>query len=78
MSANWLAQSGKATIDAVVNGKPAAHWTIDRTGLFIVEADLPEASEYRVEIHAAPIWRVPEDDRVFTTNLSMIRLVPRE
>ncbi len=75
---NWLGQSGKATIDAVVNGKAGAHWVIDRTGLFIVEADLPDASEYSIELHAAPTWRVPEDDRVFTTNLSMIRLVPRE
>jgi hypothetical protein len=55
-----------------------AHWTIDRTGLFIVEADLPDASEYNIEIQAAPTWEVPEDDRAFTTNLSMIRLVPRD
>jgi ubiquinone/menaquinone biosynthesis C-methylase UbiE len=75
---NWLAQSGKATIDVIVNGKPAAHWTIDRTGLFIVEANLPDAFEYRIEIQAAPTWEVPEDDRVFTANLSMIRLVPRD
>jgi SAM-dependent methyltransferase len=74
----WLAQSGRATIDAVVNGKPMAHWTIDRTGLFIVEADLPDASEYNIEIQAAPTWEVPDDDRAFTTNLSMIRLVPRD
>jgi hypothetical protein len=74
----WLAQSGKATIDAIVNGKPAAHWTIERTGLFIVEADLPDAPEYMIELQAAQTWTIPEDDRVFTTNLSMIRLVPRD
>jgi hypothetical protein len=46
--------------------------------LFIVEADLPDSEEYRIDIQAGPAFTVPEDDRVFTVTLSMIRLAPRE
>ena len=60
------------------NGRKVGHWKLDRPGLFIVEADLPESDEYRIEITAGPTWSVPTDDRVFTVNLSMIRLVPPE
>ncbi len=41
-------------------------------------ADLPDASEYTIEVAASPTWMVPADDRVFTVSLSMIRLVPME
>ncbi len=61
---------------AVVNGREAGHWKLDRPGLFVVEADLPEAAEYQVVIQAGPVWEVPTDDRVLTVSLSMIRLVP--
>jgi hypothetical protein len=61
-----------------VNGRPAGSWKLDRPGLFIVETDLPDATEYGVSIHAGPAWSVASDDRVFTVNLSMIRLVPGE
>jgi ubiquinone/menaquinone biosynthesis C-methylase UbiE len=63
---------------AIVNGEQARVWKLDRPGLFIVEADLPDAAEYRVTMKATPAWSVPTDDRVFTVNLSMIRLVPAE
>jgi len=51
---------------------------VERPGLFILETDLPEADEYRIDIQAGPLWSVPTDDRAFTVNLSMIRLVPPE
>jgi ubiquinone/menaquinone biosynthesis C-methylase UbiE len=60
------------------NGRNVGEWKLDRSGLFIVEADLPDSEEYRIEIHAKPAWSVPTDDRTFTVNLSMIRLVPRD
>jgi SAM-dependent methyltransferase len=63
---------------ASANGHKVGAWKLDRPGLFIVEADLPDAAEYRIDIHAGPTWSVPTDDRVFTVNLSMIRLTPRE
>ncbi len=66
------------TIEISANGESVGRWTLDRSGLFVLEADLPEAPEYRIEIAATPIWRVPNDERAFTVNLSMIRLVPRE
>jgi len=67
-----------AHLSASVNGHKLGDWKLDRPGLFIIEADLPEAEEYDVEINAGPTWSVPTDDRVFTVNLSMIRLIPRE
>ena len=60
------------------NGAKVGDWSIDRAGLFVVESDLPDAAEYRIDIHAGPAWSVPTDDRVFTVNLSLIRLVPRD
>lgn len=60
------------------NGRRLGEWTLDRYGLFLLEADLEEAPAYEVEIQASPLWRVPEDDRPFTVNISMLRLAPRE
>ena len=65
-------------LSASANGRKAGAWKLERPGLFIVEADLPEAVEYRIDIHAGPSWSVPTDDRTFTVNLSMLRLVPPE
>ncbi|MBL8222628.1 MAG: methyltransferase domain-containing protein [Bryobacterales bacterium] len=62
----------------LVNGQPCGEWTLDRTGLFVLEADVPPAPEYKVEILASPVWDAPPDDRKFTVILSMIRLIPRE
>jgi ubiquinone/menaquinone biosynthesis C-methylase UbiE len=75
---NSLAQNEPVTIEAVVNGSPAGKWTLDRSGLFIVEANVPAADEYIVDLHCAPTWSVPTDDRVFTLTISMLRLVPRD
>ncbi|HUA86461.1 MAG TPA: class I SAM-dependent methyltransferase [Bryobacteraceae bacterium] len=71
-------QAVPGEVRARVNGTAAGDWKIDRTGLFILEADVPDAPEYTVEIQASPVWQVETDDRVFTVNLSMIRLVDRE
>ena len=65
-------------IRAVVNGTEVGDWKLDRTGIFILEADLPDAPEYTVEIHGSPVWMVETDDREFTVNISMIRLVPQD
>jgi ubiquinone/menaquinone biosynthesis C-methylase UbiE len=72
------AQSIPGEVRAIVNGAQAAAWKLDRTGLFVLEADIPDAAEYTVEIHASPVWSVPTDDRKFSVSLSMIRLVDRE
>ena len=65
-------------LSASANGQKVGEWPIERSGLFVVEADLPDNPEYRIDVHASPTWTVPTDDRVFTVNLSMIRLVPRD
>jgi ubiquinone/menaquinone biosynthesis C-methylase UbiE len=61
-------------IRAIVNGRLCGQWKIDRTGLFILEAPVEPAAEYRLEIQASPVWEVPTDDRRFTVNISGIRL----
>lgn len=65
-------------LTAAANGAKVGTWKLDRSGLFIVEADLPDADSYRIAIAAGPTWSVPTDDRTFTVNLSMLRLVPRD
>jgi ubiquinone/menaquinone biosynthesis C-methylase UbiE len=65
-------------IEAVVNGSRAGRIAVDRPGVFVFEVDLPDASEYLLEIKATPVWQAPPDTREFTVHLSMIRLVPRD
>ena len=71
------AQGIPGEVRAVVNGVQAGYWKLDRPGLFVLEADVPDQAEYAVEIHASPVWTVPTDDRRFSVTLSMIRLVDR-
>ncbi len=70
-------QSVPGEIRIVVNGAPLKTFQIDRTGMFVLEADLPDADEYIVEIHATPTWSVPSDPRTLSVMLAMIRLVPQ-
>ena len=65
-------------LSAIANGRRVGEWKLDRSGLFIVEADLPESDEFHIDIQAGPAWTVPTDDRIFTVNISMLRLVPPE
>jgi len=74
--AHAQAQGVPGEVRLVANGAVIQTFTIDRTGLYILEADLPEADEYRVEIHASPTWRVATDPRTLTLTVSMIRLIP--
>ncbi|MCZ2146613.1 MAG: class I SAM-dependent methyltransferase [Bryobacterales bacterium] len=72
-------QQGEAPrIEVRVNGGSAGVWKPDRTGVFVLEADVPPAAEFLVEISATPVWRSPPDDREFTVTISMLRLIPRE
>jgi SAM-dependent methyltransferase len=73
-----LKQGKPARIEVRVNGDAVGQWTLERVGLFVLEADVPDAAEYRVEILGSPTWSMPPDERVFSINVSMIRLVPRE
>lgn len=71
-------QGRPVRVRVTANGRPLGVKTLDRPGLFVYEAELPEAAEYHLEIAAEPVWRAPDDDRLFTVNLSMIRLTPGE
>ena len=73
-----LAGGQPARVELTVNGARVSQHAFDRPGLFIIEADVPDAPEYRIDIQASPTWEAPGDDRTFTVNLSMIRLDPRD
>ncbi|MGH9720481.1 MAG: class I SAM-dependent methyltransferase [Bryobacteraceae bacterium] len=64
-------------IEVSANDQRLPAMTLDRAGLFIYEADLPDAEDYRIRIASSPAWQAPPDDRVFTVNLGMLRLIPR-
>lgn len=73
------AAEGHATkLTVLANGMPVGEWALSRPGLFVVEADLPDAREYTIEIQAGPAWSTPSDPRVLTINLSMLRLITRK
>ncbi len=72
-----FAQRQPVRVAVTANGQPLGDTTLRRPGLFLYEADLPEAPEYRIEISAAPVWSTPEDDRAMTVTISLIRLLPR-
>ena len=75
---NSFTQGKPVQVEVRANGESVGGRELDRAGLFIVEADLPQADEYTIEVAASPEWTAPPDDRVFTLTLSRIRLLPRE
>lgn len=73
---NLFASGVPPWVRVTVNGREQRQWILERTGLFILETDLPDDPSYEVKIFAGPTWIVPTDDRTFSVNLSMIRLDP--
>lgn len=71
-------EHGPMKVEVRSNGQRVGQWNLDRTGLFLLEADLPDAPDYLVEVLASPTWYAPGDDRPLTLNLSMLRLTPRD
>ncbi|HYO81848.1 MAG TPA: class I SAM-dependent methyltransferase [Bryobacteraceae bacterium] len=69
---------GRPVVTLIVNGAGVGTYPLDRNGLHVLEADVPEAPEYCIEVQARPKWRAPGDARDLTVNLSMLRLVPRD
>jgi ubiquinone/menaquinone biosynthesis C-methylase UbiE len=65
-------------VSATANGRLVGSWKLDRPGLFVLEAEVPEAAEYVVEIQAAPVWRADADNRDLTVMIATLRLVPRD
>ncbi len=71
-------RAGTPVVEARVNGVCLHKWRLARPGTFVVQCDVPPASEYEVELSATPEWRNPPDQRVLTVSFSMLRLVGRE
>jgi hypothetical protein len=69
--------AGQPAVEISVNGAPITRRSIERGGLFVIECDLPAANEYQIELAASPTFTIPGDDRIFSINLSMIRLLSR-
>jgi SAM-dependent methyltransferase/uncharacterized protein YbaR (Trm112 family) len=69
-------RAGNASIRIEANGAPVGEWAIDRQGLFVIEAPLPDAPAYRIRLIAGPVWREPNSDRMLSVNISSIRLLP--
>src|SRR5262249_34090544 len=53
---------GEPAVELRVNGTQVSQQVLERVGLFVIEADLPEAEEYHLEITATPTWMDPQDD----------------
>jgi hypothetical protein len=70
-------QGQPVRLEVTANGRKVGRWTLDRTGLFVLEADLEPALEYDVVIEASPVWQSPPDTRRLTVNLSLVRLTGR-
>ena len=75
---NSFAQGEPVKMSASANGVEVGRTVFERAGLFVFEADLPEAGEYEIEISVSPTWKSPPDDRLFGLNIGMIRLTPAE
>ncbi len=64
-----------AKVEVRANGAAAGSWDLDRPGLFVLEAALPEAPEYLVEILASPAFlEDSEGPRTLSVILSLLRL----
>lgn len=68
--------AGAASIGIEANGVKIGDWTIDRPGLFVIEANLPEAAGYSVRLTAGPVWSETNGHRRLSVNISLIRLLP--
>lgn len=71
-----FAHQPPATLAVTANGMPLPELTLRRPGLFVYEADLPDAPEYLLELRARPTHTSAADDRALTLILSLLRLIP--
>jgi ubiquinone/menaquinone biosynthesis C-methylase UbiE len=71
-------QSVGGEIGVSANGYLLRTMPVDRTGLYILEVDVPDAPEYDVAIEASPTWIADGDGRTLSVTVSMIRLVPQD
>lgn len=70
-----LSMGEPARIEIKANGEHVVTEQLERPGLFVIEAPLPDAESYTIELAASPCYQAPPDERWFTVNLSFMRLV---
>ena len=75
---NLFAKGKSPAVEIFSNGASVGRWDLERTGLFVLEADLPAADKYELRIEASPVWEPKDDQRPLTVTISMVRLVPRD
>ncbi len=61
-------------VSLFANGALVGTLRLRAAGTFIFEADLPAAPEYALHLRVAPTIRIPNDDRPYGINVSLIRL----
>ncbi len=71
-------QGERVHVRARANGVDLPVLYLERPGIFVYEADLPDGDAYRIEIHSAPTWIAPPDDRRLSVIIGMVRLIPRD
>lgn len=71
-----FAHQQPATLAVTANGISLPGLTLHRPGLFVYEAELPDAPEYLLELRAGPTCATPDDDRALTLIVSLLRLLP--
>ncbi len=71
-------QGQPVRVEMHANGLRLGQWTLERSGLFVLETDLPDSSEYKIDFTVTPTWSALPDKRVCSIVLSMIRLVPKD
>ncbi|MCC6585075.1 MAG: methyltransferase domain-containing protein [Bryobacterales bacterium] len=65
-------------VNVTVNNTPLETTTLNRPGLFVLEAGLPQAPSYTIELSAQPRFQTPPDERWLSVHISMLRLVDRD
>ncbi|MDQ6700460.1 MAG: methyltransferase domain-containing protein [Acidobacteriota bacterium] len=71
-----FARNQPVKIRVSANGNLLREMRLERSGLYVFEADLPDAEEYKIDLEASPTFTAPPDDRLFGVTISMIRLIP--
>jgi SAM-dependent methyltransferase len=70
-------QKRPVKISVRANDLNIGHWTLERSGLFVLEADLPDAPAYTIRISVSPTWHAVGDARTLSVTFSGMRLVAR-
>jgi SAM-dependent methyltransferase len=71
----WFGSNTPPAIELRVNGHSVYKQQLERNGMIVIEAPVPQTSVCEVEILASPTWRAPGDQRDLTWMVSLLRLI---